>query len=258
MNISNEHVKSFPDEKQSIELFAGEWSTVLPFDNVEHLSGHADLLNDHRLDLISEKIGGFSGKRILELGPLEGAHTCKMSSEGASNILAIESNTRAFLRCLILKNLLDYGNCKFLLGDFDQYLDQSNCKFDFALACGVLYHCINPVKTIVNLTKVADSIGFWSHYFEKDIARKLYGDRFDFSGKILEHEGVKGVCYTQQYREALNNKGFCGGMNSYTRWMDFSSWQDVLAQVGFDFEILAHSTNHPNGPEFTAIAKRRS
>jgi hypothetical protein len=57
--------------------------------------------------------------------------------------------------------------------------------------------------------------------------------------------------------EALENEGFCGGGNAHTRWMDRESWHNLFDALGFDFQVLEESVTHPNGPEFTAVAKRR-
>ena len=53
---------------------------------------------------------------MLELGPLEGAHTYMLDRAGASEVVAIEGNTRAFLKCLITKELLSMPSARFLVG----------------------------------------------------------------------------------------------------------------------------------------------
>jgi len=46
------------------------------------------------------------GKKVLELGPLEGAHTYMLEKAGG-DVLSIEGNHGAYIRCLIVKNF--YG-----------------------------------------------------------------------------------------------------------------------------------------------------
>ena len=65
------------------------------------------------------------GFRILELGPLEGAHTYQLEKLGAAEIVAIEANKEAFLKCLIIKELAQLERARFLLGDFVTYLEFS-------------------------------------------------------------------------------------------------------------------------------------
>lgn len=50
-------------------------------------------------------IGGVKGKRILELGPLEGAHTKRLIDEGAKEVIAIEGLSYCFMKCLIVKEV---------------------------------------------------------------------------------------------------------------------------------------------------------
>ena len=61
---------------------------------------------------------------------------------------AIEANTRAYLKCLIAKELLDMSRLGFLLGDFMEYLRGDPDHVDVCFASGVLYHVPNPVETL--------------------------------------------------------------------------------------------------------------
>jgi hypothetical protein len=145
-------------------------------------------------------------------------------------------------------------NAEFMLGNFDEL--PTDRQFDFALACGVIYHCENPVRTLVNLTKRTEVIGLWSHYFVEPEVKAVYGTKFDYCGRTLEYEGYSAQCYTHNYREALERKGFCGGGNASTHWMDLPSWESLLSHLGLEFRVLAQSTTHVYGPEFTAVARR--
>ena len=61
-----------------------------------------------------------------------------MLERAGGDILSIEGNHGAFLRCLIVKNFLGLKS-KFLLGDFSNF-DISRDTFDTVVASGVLYH----------------------------------------------------------------------------------------------------------------------
>jgi hypothetical protein len=53
-------------------LFNGEWASNVPGFGM----GELKLFDDPRVKWLGEQMGGFAGKRILELGPLEGGtHT---------------------------------------------------------------------------------------------------------------------------------------------------------------------------------------
>jgi len=253
MTILDQYVMATPSHQNAINLFEGEWSSHLP-GNFE--SGNVPLFNDPRIEMISNHIGGFAGKKVLELGPLEGGHTFMMSRGGATHVTAIEANSRAYLKCLIAKEVLNVSNCSFVLGDFDETLEQPDA-YDFLLACGVIYHCANPVKTIVNMCKRARSIGIWSRYYAEEPVRRVYGDRFSYTPNTKSFEGYSADCYEHNYQEALDIDGFCGGGNTSAFWMSRDTWTSLFDSLGFNFDVLSEATDHPHGPEMTAVATKR-
>src|ERR1700742_895018 len=89
----------YPSIRNAMELFAGKWISQIPV----YGYGHASLFEDGRLSLFDTAIGGVAGKKVLELGPLDGGHTYIMSALGAESIIAIEANKDSYLRCLIIK-----------------------------------------------------------------------------------------------------------------------------------------------------------
>lgn len=184
-----------PSTQNALSLFEGEWTSAVPGG---YLSGTAALFDDHRVHAIGKNIGGFLGKSVLELGPLEGGHSIMMAEYGASSILSIEANSRAFLKCLIVNSIFKRTNIDFVLGNFDLFLED-NTRFDFILASGVIYHCENPVKTIVNMCRSSDCIGIWSHYYSENEVRAIYADKFEYDGQCLEYDGFKANCFNHNY-----------------------------------------------------------
>src|SRR5438105_2197528 len=72
--VDDRYVREPPSAQCAVDLFKGEWATALP----EHLGVHAGtltLMEDPRIDWFIQQAGGVDGRRVLELGPLEGAHT---------------------------------------------------------------------------------------------------------------------------------------------------------------------------------------
>lgn len=74
--------------------------------------------------------GSLDAMTILELGPLEGAHTYQLARLGAKHILAIEANSEAYLKCLVVKEILQIPRCRFLLGDCLIFLQAHHDPFD--------------------------------------------------------------------------------------------------------------------------------
>ena len=173
--------------------------------------GTAALFSDGRIRWAENVFGGFADKNILELGPLEGAHSYMMQNAGAKTITAIEANSRAFLKCLCIKELFDLNRVSFKLGDFVSFLEQNKNKYDIAIASGVLYHMVDPVKVLDLISRAADRIFIWTHYFDESVISKNKDIAHKF-GKLetASYQGLEYRYSSQAYKKALDWSGFCG------------------------------------------------
>lgn len=251
--VLDQYVTEAPSDRQAFRIFDGEWSSAIPGIGM----GGIGLFNDDRLHWISDRIGTFADKSILELGPLEGGHTAMMAKDGPSRLLAIESNSRAFLKCLIVKN---YFNLKadFLLGDFREYVAWTDEKFDFVLASGVLYHMREPVTLLENIARVTKSVGIWTHYYDDDIihSKEHLSRRFAREASTRKLHGHDVVMYEQSYLDAVSWGGFCGGSAANSFWLTRDSLLGALRVLGFSIEIGAEERDHPNGPCILLLARK--
>lgn len=253
MSILDQYVDHAPSRFIALDIFKNEWSSYVP----GYGGGQAQLFDDHRIKWFEENIGGFDGKRILELGPLEGGHTYMMSKAGG-NILSLEANTRAFLKCLLVQRALGF-RADFQLGDFRPYLLETERRFEFLLASGVLYHMTNPVEMLLSAMRVADSIGIWTHYFLEDINLKREDliEKFSPEQTIFEHHGKSYIAHEQRYNESLKWAGFCGGSARNSFWMARDSLLGIFDDNGFDVTIAEDAPDHQNGPCILFCAQRR-
>ncbi len=240
--------KAVPSRNAAFALFE-DWASDIPGVGL----GKARLFDDHRIRWLGQQLGSFKGKRILELGPLEGGHTYMMARDGAASILAIEANKRAFLRCLIVKNALGF-DADFRCGSFDAYLPTCIDRFDFVLAVGVLYHLPDPVETLVNIARVTDAIGIWTHYYDADVVGR--DPRFDpvptahnFGNRAFE-------TYRHHYRRDLLSPMFFGGVETTSQWLTRASLLALLDELGFAITINEDGGDHPAGPQITLYAHR--
>ncbi len=261
--ILDSYIKSAPDSQNALDIFKGEWSSKLPspFQNLS--AGEALLFDDPRIKWFIEEIGGVSGKSILELGPLEGGHTYMLEKAGAAAITSIEANTRSYLKCLVVKELLKLQKVNFLCGDFVEYLGQKDESFEACIASGVLYHMQKPAELIALLTnRCTQYIFLWTHYYDHEIISADPNLSHKFSEPIQgEYQGFKHQLYRQEYKTALGWSGFCGGNAPISYWMTRQDILDCLRYFGFnDLRINYDHPNHPNGPSFaiTAIRSEKS
>jgi SAM-dependent methyltransferase len=243
-----------PSPQNAVRVFEGEWSSLVP-----GLSGTggANLFADQRILEFERRLGSLNGKHVLELGPLEGGHTFMMTQRGA-RVLGIESNVRAWQRCLIVKNHLNMDRATFLLGDFTKYLENPSGHFDFLLASGVLYHMTDPVTVLQNMCKVSRSIGLWTHYFDPAVMQAHeQRNKFSFAPEhTTTRHGRKVELYNQQYLQALHWSGFCGGSAEGSKWMRKDDIVNILSDEGYHTEIFLDEPHHQNGASFCVFATR--
>lgn len=255
--ILDNYVTSAPSHQHAVDIFRGEWSSKLP-DSAGAISGGLALhFDDARLAWFLQQYGSVAGESVLELGPMEGGHGYMMEQAGAADVVAIEANTRAFLKCLVVKELLQLQCVHFQLGDFNEHLKGTQRVFDVALASGVLYHMRKPAELIQLLSEHCRTLFIWTHYHDRQraqadpqLARMLSPE------EQHEHYGFKHAVVRKAYGDALGWQGFCGGSAEYAYWMPRDDLMACLSYFGFDVVATGfEQPDHPNGPALALWAR---
>jgi len=256
-SILNEMVTSCPSDQAALDLFCDEWSSRMPTHRSDLRAGEIPLFEDPKVIWAVSQVGGVEGRRVLELGPLEGGHTYMLHLHGAASITAIECNTRAFLKCLIVKNLFKLDRAEFLCGDFVSFLKQEQRQFDFVLAAGVLYHVTNPAQLLELLSRVTSRLYVWTHYYDEALislraeVSRLFVGHFE-----ANHAGFSHTLHRYEYGDALTS-AFTGGARPYSCWMERKDILFFLRHFGFnDVRVAFEQTDHPHGPALALLAQR--
>lgn len=254
----NAYVRAAPAPANAVDIFKGQWTSKLPPPHDTLTGADVPLHDDPRVRLALDIIGGVRGKRVLELGPLEAGHTYLLDRAGAADILAIEANRQAFLRCLVVKELLGIPSARFVCGDFMEYLRGTPARVDVALASGVLYHQMHPVELIVRLGAVADAVYLWTHYYdEAQLAARVRTARRVVAPEDAEYGGFRHRLYRHVYGAALEWDGFCGGSRPEARWLTRDTILAALSHAGFSRVHPFHDEpHHAHGPAFAVVAER--
>jgi glycosyltransferase involved in cell wall biosynthesis len=256
-NILDEYVTDTPTPQHALDIFKDEWWSKLPEPYADLTAGKADIFEDERIEMALEELGGVAGKSVLELGPLEGGHSYMLERAGAESILAIESNTRAYLKCLVVKELFHLQRVQFACGDFVSYMRDTDTRFDVCIACGVLYHMPNPVELIALLAKTSDRIFLWTHYYDEEVIASIPGLINNFyATETVSYQDATYTVHRQEYRASLSLKHFSGGMESYSYWMYREDILDSLRHFGYTSVNVLKDYQGMHGPSFSVVAIR--
>ena len=257
-DLSKAHVKSAPTPQAAVDIFKGEWASRLPAPLEAVDAGSAALFEDPRIHWAAQELGGFDGKSVLDLGPLEGGHPYMFERAGAREVLGIEGNPRAFLKCLVTKELLGLGRVSYRCGDFMAYLRNVDRRFDVINASGVLYHQRNPAELLALMCRTADAVILWTHYYDAAAVRQLSRTSARFPGFAdEEYGGFRYRAYRHEYLHSVRMAGFCGGGARYSQWMERTAILECLRMFGMATVAIGfEDTTHANGPSFNLVARR--
>ncbi|MDY6937650.1 MAG: class I SAM-dependent methyltransferase [Cyanobacteriota bacterium] len=259
MDVLEYYLHTAPSIQTTLDIFKGEWTSKFPSKYGAIESGTVPLFGDNRIAWSMEQLGGVKGKTVLELGSLEGAHTSMFESWGAASIVAIEAHSRAYLRSLIVKEVLGLQRARFLYGDCIEYLTNNPEPVDICCASGLLYHMTNPVKLLWLISRICNGVAIWTHYYDRNIINRnpALKERFPSSEEV-EYEGFKHTLYRQNYASELQSEKFIGGQQRYTQWMSRQAILDCLEYLGFgDIKINFEIPEHPHGPSFSLTAVKK-
>lgn len=257
--LSAEYVTSAPSPQHALDIFAGEWSSHLPAPPGTTLhAGALPLFADDRLAWALEAMGGVHGSSVLELGPLEGGHTWMLEQRGADTT-AVEANRRAYLKCLVVKEVLGMTRARFLLGDALAYLRETPDRaFDAGIASGVLYHMRDPVMLLAHLARCCERLYLWTHYHDAGLVagRPKVAARFG-PPEPRTTEGFAHTLHPHWYQAARFHRAFCGSGETHPRWMERDDILSALRHFGCTrLSVAFDEPAHPHGPAFAVVALR--
>ena len=247
---------SEPSAQNAIDLVPG-WNTHFPSEfNV--VAGKVIGFQDDRIGWMIERLGGVDEAKVLEIGPMEAAHSVLLERSGAQ-VTAVEANKRAFLKCLITKEIVGLTKARFLLGDCIPFLENNETRYDVIVACGVLYHMQDPLRFLEAVAARTDSLFIWTSYIDDaGVAAGGPGTEvYNREREDGEFHGKPVTLYRRGYLGADQNEEFCGGIFDDPRWMARTALFDALGTLGFNSIEIAHeATPVLYEPCFSILARR--
>jgi len=246
-----------PSAQNAVEIFAGRWASDLSKVCDVNGAGNADLfVSDPRpkmaADALGREAGTFNGMRVLELGPLEAGHSFQLERLGAASVLAVEANAEAFLKCLVVKELLNLNRCRFVLGDVLEFTAGTSEVFDMVFCSGILYHMRSSVSLIRSICRITDRCFVWTHYHNDG---KGDGGMKHTRRRVEEH-GFETDYYELGYSDRHEGT-FWGGNSDARAWMTRDSILECFRHFGLgDIAVLQDLPLSQNGASMSFAASR--
>ena len=173
--------------------------------------------------------GGVAGKRIVDLGCLEGGYTVEFARMGMQ-ALGIEVRKSNFDACESVKARVQLPNLTFVRDDVWNIARYG--EFDAIFCCGLLYHLDRPLEFL----KILSDLCRKTIIVNTHIATEIKNENFPLS-EIIEKDGVSGR-WLHEYDET--SAGLDLEQFRWTSWSNAKSfWPmkehiiDTLSQSGF-------------------------
>ena len=160
-----------PSNQTMVDIFRGRWITDYDASCGVNGTGSASLVDDARVGLAADalgKLGRFDGYQVLELGSLEGAHSIAFEKLGARQFCGIEPDPAAFLRSLVIKEILQ-SRARYACGDLLSFLRATQEEFDLIFSSGQLYESEDPLEMIKQICLHTPRCFIWTHFHEPSV-----------------------------------------------------------------------------------------
>lgn len=160
-----------PSAQTAVDVFRNRWA--YDFGSLLGVDGTGPNLlftQDPRPKLAAEALGrdDYRGMHVLEIGPLEAAHTYWLEQMGTESVTCVEASAEAWLKCLVVKELLGLSRSTFHHGNIVGFLRENSRRFDLVYCSGVLYHMADPVERIEAIAKATDACFIWTHVYSPE------------------------------------------------------------------------------------------
>ncbi len=250
-------VTTAPSAQTAIDAVPDDWASKFPPPLRDAHAGVAELFEDPRIAWAIERLGGVADQTVLDLGPLEGAHSYMAEQAGARRVVGVEANRKAFLKCLVTKELLELRRCSFRCGDVSQFLDTTDERFDVCIACGILYHMVEPVRLIDLISGVASRLIVWTHVFDQPALNNRHLEGKLTGPQEVDYRGFVHRVYRHNYGLDSWLNGFFGGTQAHSNWLPREELLRCLEHFGWsNIEIAFDEPTHPNGPALALVASK--
>lgn len=214
------------------------WVTKFTIDGMDY-GGQFDAMHDDRIDQFFQSFP--DAQNILELGSLEGGHTCALAMRpGVRRVIGVEGRPENIERARFIAMVYRVGHVEFVQANLETYDLSSLGRFDAVFCVGLLYHLPNPWVLIRRMSHVSDNLFVWTHHAAEGQATVMAN-------------GYRGIAY-QEF--GLSDP--LSGLSASSFWPTLADLKTMLVKEGFHtIRIIDHDLGHPHGPGVTLAASTR-
>jgi SAM-dependent methyltransferase len=134
------------------------WNHNIPLPHGVYTAACDEYYPAHReiMRLVAERLGDrFDGRRILDLGCLEGYFSIECALQGAE-VLGVDGKLLNVRKCEFVRSVLGVERATFVHGDAREVTCESSGRFDVVLALGLLYHLDDPYAFLEHIAGLCD------------------------------------------------------------------------------------------------------
>jgi 2-polyprenyl-3-methyl-5-hydroxy-6-metoxy-1,4-benzoquinol methylase len=202
-----------------------------------------DYYDEHRK--IMEVVHGFAdgelaGKRVLDLGCLEGYFSAECALHGA-RVVGVDAREVNVKKCELVRSALGLEGMSFVVDDALAVTRSRYGSFEIVLALGLLYHLDDPLRFLANVSELCESFTVIDTLVALEHRRQeIDGWRPELSGPRsfeLGGESYEGRLY-REYQEGADRverelSATASLGNDLSVWLTEDSLVKMLRRVGF-------------------------
>jgi len=187
--------------------------------------GKADY-RTHRVSMLNDaglyRHVDFTGKTVIEFGPLEGGNSIIMEKLNAKSITALEGHRENFIRCCVIKNLFQLNRTTFYFDDVMRATVEKYGTYDLGFIAGLLYHLEKPHLFLSHVSTMTDAIIVSTHYADEESPSP------DAAVMEIHHNGV--AYQGKEFREGV---GPSSGLQPVSFWPFKKDLLNMIKNSGY-------------------------
>ena len=217
--------------QDQLEYYAGTLEQIAPYYQGERsMSGIEEL----------DRLFPLAGRRIIEMGPLDGCQTAAMVHAGAHEVTCIEARAENALKTLVAAHAMGWQNVRVVMDDFHNADAHRYGRFDLVFAHGVYYHSNAPFLFLENLLSLSDRV-FLGGFCATDALPTAPWEELEYAGRRYR---------AKRYRETDN---ITAGVDEYGFFFHPEDLADFFRHRGYRVDILSSEACEVTAGNYTRL-----